>query len=133
MEVVDRYLWVPERKVNVKVREQDLKFKYLLDRANEGIENWREVESENYPFPLSSTVVAELETALGTKFPADMAGKTLETHQSLLDVLARSNPPVTLIAFEKLIVSPSSVGEGNGCQEFFNSPEMISQSSGHRG
>ena len=31
------------------------------------------------------------------------------------------------------IVSASSVGERYGCQEFFNSPQVISQSCGHCG
>ena len=99
--VTDQYLWLPECKVNVKVRQKDLKFKFLLDRADEGFEKWREAEAENYPFPLNPAVVAKLETALGTSFPADMSGKILETYQSLLDVLPRCTPPVIRVTIEK--------------------------------
>jgi hypothetical protein len=99
--VTDQYLWVPACKVNVKVREKDLKFKYLLDKADGGFERWKEDEKDNYPFPLNAAVLAQLEKALATAIPADIYGKTVDTSDSLIDLLPRCTPPVTCVAIKK--------------------------------
>ncbi len=99
--ITDQYLWVPMCKVNVKVRAKDLKFKYLLNSVDEGLEKWKEDEKDNYPFPLNPAVLAQLETALGTMLPMDMASKTVDTLQVLLEVLPRCTPPMTCVVIDK--------------------------------
>jgi hypothetical protein len=99
--VTDQYLWAPGSKVNVKVREKDLKFKYLLDEADGGFERWVENEKDNHPFPLNAAVLAQLEKALGTAIPEDISGKTVDTSDSLIDLFPRFTPPVTCVAIQK--------------------------------
>jgi hypothetical protein len=99
--MLDQYLWAPGCTVNVKIRQQDLKFKYLQSTAPEGFEQWKEDEKDNYPFPLNRTVLAQLEQALCIQLPPAMTSPTVDTAQSLLNMLQQATPPVACVAIEK--------------------------------
>ncbi len=98
-DVTDEYLWVPGRKVNVKLRFRDLKFKRLL--GSEGhLERWLEDEAENVPFPLSTALLRKLLETLGVEGPGRPQGPL--DREGLLRVLGRAIPPVRVVTVEKL-------------------------------
>ena len=62
--LADEYLFVPGCPLNVKLREGDLKFKRMLE-VSQGLEQWLEDESENYPFPVAPELAEKLARELG--------------------------------------------------------------------
>ena len=97
---VDQYLWVPGCEVNVKIRDQDLKFKYLLETQAGGFERWRELQTDQHGFPLKPEAVAKLQQGLGTVLPMDSAGEVKDL-QALVAILPRCTPPVILVTIDK--------------------------------
>jgi len=98
-DVTDEYLWVPGRKVNVKLRFRDLKFKRLLG-SEDGLERWLEDEEENYPFPLSTSLLGKLLGTLGVEGPRGTQGPL--DREGLMRVLGSAIPPVRVVTVEKL-------------------------------
>jgi galactokinase len=81
------------------------------------------------PFGSGLSSSAAIEMATGVLFQL-LSGFTLDPVQlALLGQKAENH----FVGVNSGIVSPSSVGERYGSQEFFHSPQVISQSYGHRG
>jgi hypothetical protein len=99
--MTDEYLWVPDRNVNVKLRNRangSVKFKWLERGANDGIELWIEPEQEEYRFPISPEVASRIGQTLAVK--ASPPPEAL-TRQQLLDWLRRSDSRIRIVVVDK--------------------------------
>lgn len=97
-EVTDEYLWIPGATVNVKLRFQDLKLKRLIEKEGP-FQHWLEDESENFSFPLSGAVVAELARCLGVSLPSITVDGV--QRPELLAILGESRPKISRVTVVK--------------------------------
>jgi hypothetical protein len=101
-DVVDEYLWIPDCRINVKLRtglEDGLKFK-RIERALDGFELWKENTDDLYPYKkLNAAAFEKLSKDLRITMPA-IPDRPFD-RQSMLDLLQHTTPPVTVVKVEK--------------------------------
>ncbi len=96
--VEDRYLYVADCTVNVKLRAGELKLKRFVARDGY-LERWLEDPAEVYPFPLAPAAVAETAAALAVTLPVKPE-RALDQAE-LLALLRRAAPSVQVIVVRK--------------------------------
>ena len=95
VEFRDRYLWVPDCLINIKLRrgiQSGLKFKRLVDKKGT-LELWLEDPNELYPLPIEPAVVEKLAAELGIALKESPTNAVREESE-LLSLLRQSVPPV---------------------------------------
>lgn len=95
VEFRDRYLWVPDCPINIKLRrgiQSGLKFKRLIDKKGT-LELWLEDPNELYLLLIEPTVVEKLAAELGIALKESPTNAVREESQ-LLSLLRQSVPPV---------------------------------------
>ncbi len=95
----DEYLWTPGSDVNVKLRDDKLKFKRLLD-TDDGCELWTEEEDETFPFPLTDAALDFISRHMSVGLPDEIA----TARNSLADFrqsLASFTPPIRVVPVNK--------------------------------
>jgi hypothetical protein len=107
--LTDEYLYVPGCPLNVKLRRGDLKLKRFLE-AGDGLECWLEDENENYPFPLTPALGAQVAAELGVDWDPTSDEKPL-TRVDLLERLLGHADGVRVLAVEKSRVQRLWSGE----------------------
>jgi hypothetical protein len=100
--VVDRYLWFPGCRVNVKLRSfrgaETLKFKRMIEvDCKSGLQLWMEKAEEDYVFPLSPKPIEELSHLLGVKLTV----ASISGCDEFVDVLRATTAKTSIVAVEK--------------------------------
>ncbi len=98
-EITDEYLWTPRSDVNVKLRDDKLKFKRLLE-MRDGCELWTEEEDETFPFPLSDTALHFISQHMIVSLPEEInvARSSLEEFRRSLSLF---EPPIRVVPVKK--------------------------------
>ena len=95
VEFQDRYLWVPDCLINIKLRrgiQSGLKFKRLVDKKGT-LDLWLADPNELSPLPIEPAVVEKLAADLGIALKASPTNAVREESE-LLSLLGQSVPPV---------------------------------------
>jgi len=102
-EIVDRYIWTPHIRVNLKVRSwsggRSLKLKRPVDLDPEsGLELWTEHPDDDHQLPLTPETATSILTELG--FPADFSIATVEEN-NLVESIQRAVPETRVVTVRK--------------------------------
>ena len=96
----DEYLWAPGCDVNVKLRGEELKFKRLLDKTDDGCELWTEKEDEMFPFPLADAALDFIRSHMKVALP-ERVDESRVSLREFKRALPSFDPPIRIIPVKK--------------------------------
>jgi hypothetical protein len=99
MRHVDHYLWTSASDVNVKLRDDTLKFKRRLQAFDDGFELWTEHPDEAFSFPLAREAIEFMQTHMQTTAPTELGDAP--TYAAFEAALPSFDPPVRVVSVDK--------------------------------